>query len=83
MTPGLAMRIFLFLASGMVENPPLQASPGVWSYGRVPSYRSGPHSKRDLKVQFVWAPKYRKPVLVRPVAFRVRDLLHEISMNLS
>jgi putative transposase len=47
----------------------------------VPTYRSGPHSKHDLKVHLVWVPKYRKPVLVGPVAVRVRDLLREIAME--
>ncbi len=47
----------------------------------MPSYRSGPHSKYDLKLHLVWIPKYRKPVLVGPVALRVRDLLREIAME--
>ena len=50
-------------------------------YGRVPSYRSGPHSKYDLKVHLVWVPKCRKPALMGPVALRVRDLLREITME--
>jgi putative transposase len=47
----------------------------------VPSYRSGPHSKYDLEVHLIWVPKYRKGVLVGPVALRVRDLLREIAME--
>jgi len=47
----------------------------------VPSYRSGPHSKYDLKVHLIWVPKYRKAVLVGPVALRVRDLLRVIAME--
>ncbi len=47
----------------------------------MPTYRSGPHSKHDLKVHLVWVPKYRKAVLVGPVALRVRDLLREIAME--
>lgn len=44
-------------------------------------YRTGPHSKFDLKVHLVWIPKYRKAALVGPVALRVRDLLREIAME--
>jgi len=47
----------------------------------VRNYRTGPHSKCDLKVHLVWIPKYRKAVLVGPVALRVRDLLREIAME--
>ena len=65
----------------MVETPRLQASPGVWQYGRLPSYRSGPHSKYDLKVHLIWVPKYRKAVLLGPVALRVRDVLREIAVE--
>ncbi|MBI1742158.1 transposase, partial [Candidatus Acetothermia bacterium] len=36
-------------------------------------YRLGAHTKHDLKVHLIWIPKYRKPVLVGPVALRVRD----------
>lgn len=68
----------------MVESPRLQASPGVRSYGRVPSYRSGPHNKYVLyvlEVHLVWVPKHRNGVLVRLVALRVRDVLREIAME--
>jgi len=34
-----------------------------------------------LKVHLVWIPKYRKKVLVGPVATRVRDLLRQIAME--
>ena len=44
-------------------------------------YRTGPHSEFDLQVHLVWIPKYRKAVLVGPVALRVRDLLREIAME--
>ena len=47
----------------------------------MPSYRSGPHSKYDLEVHVIWALKYRKVVLVGPVALRVPDLLREIAME--
>ncbi|MBN2717018.1 MAG: IS200/IS605 family transposase [Deltaproteobacteria bacterium] len=44
-------------------------------------YRHGAHTKFDLKVHLVWIPKYRKKVLVGPVAIRVRDLLRQIAME--
>jgi len=47
----------------------------------VRQYRLGAHTKHDLKVHLVWVPKYRKPVLVGPVAIRVRDLLRQIAME--
>jgi putative transposase len=51
----------------------------VWKYGRVPSFRSASHSKSEIKAHLVWIPKYRKAVLVGPVALRVRDLLREMA----
>lgn len=42
-------------------------------------YRYGAHTKTDLKVHLVWVPKYRKKVLVGPVAIRVRDLIRQIA----
>ncbi len=47
----------------------------------MPTYRSGPHSKHDLKVPLVQVPKCRKPVLVGSVALRGRDLLREIALE--
>ena len=44
-------------------------------------YRLGAHTKHDLKVHLIWIPKYRKPVLLGPVALRVRDLLRQIAME--
>jgi putative transposase len=44
----------------------------------VRRYRYGAHTKTDLKVHLVWVPKYRKKVLVEPVAIRVRDLIRQI-----
>ena len=44
-------------------------------------YRHGAHTKYDLKVHLIWIPKYRKKVLVGPVAIRVRDLLRQIAME--
>ena len=42
-------------------------------------YRHGAHTKSDLKVHLVWRPKYRKKVLVGPLAIRVRDLIQQIA----
>jgi putative transposase len=47
----------------------------------VRHYRYGAHTKTDLKVHLVWIPKYRKKVLVGPVAIRVRDLIRQIAME--
>jgi len=37
--------------------------------------------KYDLKVYMVWIPKYRKKILIGPVAVRVRDLIRQIAME--
>lgn len=42
-------------------------------------YRLGAHTKYDLKVHIVWVPKYRKKILLGPVALRVRDLIRQIA----
>ena len=44
-------------------------------------YRLGAHTKTDLKVHIIWIPKYRKSILVGPVAVRVRDLIRQIAME--
>ncbi len=44
-------------------------------------YRLGAHTKTDLKVHIVWIPKYRKRVLVGPVAIRTRDVIRQIAME--
>ncbi len=44
-------------------------------------YRLGAHTKTDLKVHLIWIPKYRKRVLVGPVAVRTRDILRQIAME--
>ena len=43
--------------------------------------RAGPHTKSDGKAHLVWAPKYRKPVLVGAVTLRVRALLRQMAMK--
>ena len=44
-------------------------------------YRLGAHTKTDLKVHLIWIPKYRKRVLVGPVAIRARDILRQVAME--
>ena len=41
-------------------------------------YLHGGHTVTDLKYHFVWATKYRVPVLRGEVAMRARDLIREI-----
>jgi len=41
-------------------------------------YRSGAHTRFDLKYHFVWVTKYRKGVLRGEVGLRLRDLLREV-----
>ena len=42
-------------------------------------YRTGSHTKSDLKVHLVWTPKYRKRILLGQVAIRVREVLRQIA----
>ena len=44
-------------------------------------YQLGAHTKSDLKVHLIWIPKYRKRVLLGPVAVRVRDVLRQIAQE--
>ena len=41
-------------------------------------YRTGSHSRFDLKYHFVWITKYRKPILVDAVGMRLRELVREV-----
>lgn len=45
---------------------------------RMENIRTSSHSRYDLKYHFVWVPKYRKKILVGPVALRVRELVIEV-----
>lgn len=65
----------------MVETARLQAKRGMWYCGRVRRYRVGAHTKFELQVHLVWIAKYRKQVLMGPVAVRVRDLVRPIAME--
>ena len=42
------------------------------------NYRTGSHSRYDLKYHFVWVTKYRKQILVGEVGLRLRELVREI-----
>jgi len=44
----------------------------------VENYRTGAHSRFDIKYHFVWVTKYRKKVLTGAVGERVRDLVREV-----
>ena len=44
-------------------------------------YKTGAHTKTDLKVHLVWIPKYRKRVLIGQVAIRARDVLRQIALE--
>lgn len=45
-------------------------------------YRTGAHSRFDLKYHFVWIPKYRKKILAGEVGIRLRHLVREICRTL-
>ncbi|PLB85268.1 IS200/IS605 family transposase, partial [Dysgonamonadaceae bacterium] len=42
------------------------------------SYKSGSHTRYDIKYHIVWITKYRKPIMVGPVAERLRELIRQI-----
>ena len=44
-------------------------------------YRTGVHTKYDLKAHIVWIPKYRKKILKGEIALRVRDLIRQIAIQ--
>lgn len=41
-------------------------------------YRTGAHTRYDLKCYFVWVTKYRKGILTGEVGIRLRELIREI-----
>jgi len=43
------------------------------------NYRTGAHTKHDLKVHLIWIPKYRKRVLTGQISIRVRDVIRQIA----
>ena len=42
------------------------------------SYKSGFHNRYDIKYHIVWITKYRKSIIVGPVAERLRELIRQI-----
>ncbi len=42
------------------------------------NYKSGSHTRFDIKYHIVWITKYRKPVMTGQVAERLRDLIRQI-----
>ena len=42
------------------------------------NYRTGAHSRYDIKLHFVWVTKYRRKALVGEVGVRIRDLVREV-----
>jgi putative transposase len=46
----------------------------------VQFYRTTSHTRYDIKPQFVWITKYRRPILTEEVPVRVRELVREICL---
>jgi putative transposase len=44
-------------------------------------YKSGSHTRYDIKYHIVWISKYRKPIMIGPVAERLRELIRQICMQ--
>ena len=44
-------------------------------------YRTGSHTRYDLKIHLVWVTKYRKKVLYGEVAKRIRELIREVCFS--
>ena len=42
------------------------------------NYRTGSHSRYDIKYHFVWVTKYRKAILAGEVGVRLRDIIREV-----
>ena len=45
------------------------------------NYRSGPHTRYDIKYHFVWVTKYRRKVLGGEVGKRLRELVGASNMR--
>jgi len=41
------------------------------------NYKSGSHTRHDLKAHVVWITKYRKPVLRGEIAARIREIIRQ------
>lgn len=44
-------------------------------------YNLGVQTTTDLKVHFVWVPKYRKRILTGQMAIRLREVLRQIAVK--
>ncbi len=64
----------------MVETPRLWAKKSLYTVA-MRRYQLGAHRTSDLKVHLIWIPKYRKKVLVGPVAVHARDVLRQIALE--
>ena len=42
------------------------------------SYKSGSHTRYDIKYHIIWITKYRKPIMEGSVAERLCDLIRQI-----
>lgn len=66
--------------SGMVESPsPLDEEKFI--YVAIRRYQIRARTRTDLKVHLIWISKYRKRVLIGPVAIRARDVLRHIAFD--
>ncbi len=45
------------------------------------NYRTGSHSRFNIKYHFVWVTKYRRPILTGAVGIRLRALVREVCQN--
>ncbi len=45
------------------------------------TYKSGSHTKYDIKYHIVWITKYRKPVLTGLIAERLREIIRQVCME--
>lgn len=45
------------------------------------NYKSGSHTRYDLKYHIVWITKYRKPIMSGQISERVREIIRETCME--
>lgn len=61
---------------GPAQEQPRAFRPGTWEIvGK--KYSLGAHTTHLLRYHLVWAPKYRKPILIGRVAARLREIFNE------
>ena len=62
-----------------MKSPPLGGEKNITFVKKaMQSYKSGSHTRYDIKYHIVWITKYRKPIMVGPVAERLRELIRQI-----